>query len=98
MICKISNDKQDLNDKNKGNVLPTASGRLPEVMNGCFVEAKHENPVAERRAALEKLEGRVRVGSGCSDDEEAAVRGQQRLKGGLPPRCRPTTNNWPTAA
>jgi hypothetical protein len=39
----------------------TASGRLPELMNGCFVEAKHENVVAERRTASEKLDRRVWV-------------------------------------
>jgi len=35
-----------------------ARGRLPEIANGCFVEAEHENPLSERRAALEKLDGR----------------------------------------
>ena len=44
-----------------------ARGRLLEIANGCFVEAKHENPLAERRAALEKLDGRVWVGTSPSD-------------------------------
>jgi len=42
---------------------PTAGhGRLPEATNGCFVDAKHEKAEPERRAALGKLEGRLRVG------------------------------------
>ena len=41
----------------------SASGRLPEITNGCFVEAKHENVVAERRTASEKLDRRVWVDS-----------------------------------
>ena len=36
-------------------------GRLPEITDGCFVEAKHENVVAERRTASEKLDRRVWV-------------------------------------
>ena len=38
-----------------------AHGRLLEIKNGRLVEAKHENSIAERRAALEKPEGRVWV-------------------------------------
>jgi hypothetical protein len=37
-------------------------GRLPEITNGCFVEVKHVKPVAERRAALENLDGLLWVG------------------------------------
>ncbi len=40
-----------------------ASGRLPEIANGCFVEAKLEKTVAMRRATFEKPDGRVWVGS-----------------------------------
>jgi len=36
-------------------------GRLPEFKNGCYVEAKHENVVAERPTASEKLDRRVWV-------------------------------------
>ena len=39
----------------------TLHDRLPETTNGCFVEAKHGNLMAEHPAALEKLEGRVWV-------------------------------------
>jgi len=34
---------------------------LPEIANGCFVEAKYKNPVAEGQSALEKLDRRVWV-------------------------------------
>ena len=40
-----------------------ACGRLPEITNGCFVEAKHENFVAECRTTSEKLDRRVWVGT-----------------------------------
>lgn len=42
-------------------------------------------------------ERQKRVGPGYSDDDEAAVQGRQRLKGGLLPRCRPTPINGATA-
>jgi hypothetical protein len=32
-------------------------GRLREIANGCFVEAKHEGAVAARQTALEKPDG-----------------------------------------
>jgi len=38
-------------------------GRLPQITNGCFVEAKREKAGAERGAALEKPDGRVWVDS-----------------------------------
>ena len=72
-------------------------GRLLEITNGCIVEAKHGNPSTERRAAFGKLDGQVWVGSGCSDDEKAAVQGYQKPKGGSPPRCRPTPADRPMA-
>ena len=53
----------------------------------------------ERRAsALDGRELPHRVGSGCSVDQEAAVQRHQKLKGGLPSRCRPTPGKRPTAA
>jgi len=39
----------------------TSHGRLPEIANGCFVDAKHEKAGAERLAAMEKPDGRVWV-------------------------------------
>lgn len=44
-----------------------ASGRLPEITNGRFVEANNENSLAERLATLEKLDGRVWVDLSRSD-------------------------------
>jgi len=41
----------------------TGSGRLLEITNGYFVDAKREEAEAERRAALEKPDGRLRVDS-----------------------------------
>ena len=35
---------------------PSGTGGLLEITNGCFVEAKHENAVAEPRTASEKQE------------------------------------------
>lgn len=37
-------------------------GRLREIANGCFVEAKHEGAVAACRTAVEKPEGQIWVG------------------------------------
>jgi hypothetical protein len=37
--------------------------RLPEYFSDCFVEGKREEPGLGRRAALEKLDGRLWVGS-----------------------------------
>ena len=39
----------------------------------------------------------LRVGSGCSGNEQAAVQGPPRLKGDFPPRCNPTPIDRPTA-
>jgi len=52
---------QEINDCNEEEKSVTAFGRLPEIANGCFVEAKYENPVAEGQSALEKLDRRVWV-------------------------------------
>jgi hypothetical protein len=42
-------------------------------------------------------EGRLRVGNTSSQNEEAAVRGHQRLKDRLPAYCRPTPTDRSTA-
>ena len=49
-------------------------GRLPEITNGCFVEAKHENVVAERRTASEKLDRRFWVEISHSRKIKSVVR------------------------
>jgi hypothetical protein len=75
----------------------SAIGRLLEIANGCFVQAKHEYPLAERRAALEKLDGRVWVESTNSLAGRAVVQHELRLYGGLPLNCRPILSDWSMA-
>lgn len=53
---------------------PTDSGRVCEVRNGRFVEAKLERASAGHRTALEKPDGQVRVGSASSPLKTAVVR------------------------
>ena len=50
-----------------------SNGRLQVAMNGCSVDAKRERAGPERQAALEKLGGRVWVGS--RDRREESERG-----------------------
>ena len=50
-----------------------------------------------RMTASKILDRRLRVGSGCSGNEQAAVQGPPRLKGDFPPPCNPTPINRPTA-
>lgn len=47
----------------------------PGDANGCFMDAKREEPGLGRRSALEEVEGRQRVGTASSPDRSAAVRG-----------------------
>ena len=64
----------------------SASGRLPEITNGCFVEAKHENVVAERRTASEKLDRRFWVDAVEKPDFRAAPTRPQGGFLGLEPK------------
>jgi len=61
-------------------------GRLPEITNGCFVEAKHENVVAERRTASEKLDRRFWVDAVEKPDFRAAPTRPQGGFLGLEPK------------
>jgi hypothetical protein len=51
----------------------TVLGRLREIANGCFVEAKHEGAVAARQTALEIPDGQKRVDTSGSPTLEAAT-------------------------
>lgn len=75
----------------------SAPDRLLEITNGSLVAAKYENFLAERRAALEKLEGRVWVGSTNSPDEKAAAQDDFLLSGRYPAHCRRSGARTPTA-
>lgn len=63
-----------------------AYGRLPEIANGRFVEAKRKKSVDVRRATLEKPDGRVWVDSVSSSVQEAAVQRELLSSGSCPDR------------
>ena len=52
----------------------TGCGRLPVATNGCSPDAKRDQDTVERKAALEKHDGRVWVGSATSLNQSADVR------------------------
>ncbi len=67
----------------KGKFLATlkaASGRLPEIVNDRFVEAKLEKTVDVRRAAIETTDGQVWVGKSQPTNKEAVI--PERLQSG----------------
>ena len=56
-----------------------AHGRVQLAGNGCFLDAKREEPGFDRRAALEKVEGRQWVGTAISRGGEAVAQTVLRL-------------------
>jgi hypothetical protein len=57
--CPVRLDFQPLRSGER----PALLGRLREIANGCFVEAKHEGAVAARQTALEKPDGQKWAGT-----------------------------------
>lgn len=66
-------DRQEHTGAPKARTPQAACGRRPEITNGCFVDANHETGEPEPRAALEKPDGRIWVGSASSRCSEAVA-------------------------